>query len=143
MAYGDPSLLDECLASLKGVYWTLVIDNSVSDATREVVERQGATYLSAGSNLGFAAAVNLGLSRRALPSADVLLLNPDATISPKAIEALREKLHEAPDIACVAPAQRRPDSAEPSPVFLQFHQDNRFSGRLPGERRLSFPAATA
>jgi GT2 family glycosyltransferase len=75
--------------------------------TRAVVERYGGIYFDPGRNLGFAAGVNYALRRRR-GGGDVLLLNPDATISPDHIARLRERLAEDPMLAAVAPAQFDP-----------------------------------
>jgi len=120
VAYGDPDALARCLASLRGAYPVVVVDNSSSPATRAVSDDAGATYVDPGENLGFAAAVNRGLAAVPLPHADVLLLNPDAVIEPAAVEHLRRALHAGPTVACAAPAQRRPGSDRPSPVTWPF-----------------------
>ena len=120
VAYGDPAALGRCLKALGGTYPVLVIDNSSSAGTREVVARADAAYIDPGENLGFAAAVNLGLGAIALADTDVLLLNPDAVVEPDAVERLRRDLHGESTIACVAPAQHRPDTEKPSPVCWPF-----------------------
>ena len=121
VAYGDPDTLGACLEVLGGAYPVTVVDNSSSAATREVVARAGASYVDPGENLGFAAAVNVGLESMALRGIDVLLLNPDAVIRPDAIERLQRELHAGPAVACVAPAQHRPGSDKPSsPVCWPF-----------------------
>ena len=116
VAYGDPRSLTECLAALEGAYPVVVVDNSSSTATRDAVGRAGATYLDPGENLGFAAAVNRGMRHLPLRAADVLLLNPDAVVTPVAVERLRAALQAEPTAACVAPAQHRPGSDKASPV---------------------------
>jgi GT2 family glycosyltransferase len=120
VAYGDPRSLVECLAALEGAYPVVVVDNSSSTATRDAVGRAGATYLDPGENLGFAAAVNRGLRQLPLRGADVLLLNPDAVVTPMAVERLRAALHAEPTVACAAPAQHRPGSDKASPVCWPF-----------------------
>ncbi len=79
VAYGAPELLDLCLAPLAGGPAVIVVDNSSDRDVRSVVTRQGAEYVDPGTNLGFAGGVNVGLAKRG--EADVLLLNPDATIT--------------------------------------------------------------
>jgi GT2 family glycosyltransferase len=59
--------------------------------------------------------VNLGLGR-CRSSADVLLLNPDATIDRAGVDALVRCLHARSDRACVAPAQLDPSTGEPARV---------------------------
>ena len=114
VAYGAPASLARCLAALDGAYPVVVVDNA-SDADTEAVARAaGAAYVDAGANLGFAAAVNRGLERVALPGTDVLLLNPDAAIEPAAVELLRDALAADDSVACAAPAQHRPGSDTPA-----------------------------
>ena len=116
VAYGDPGSLGDCLEALGGTYPVIVVDNSSSVATREVVMRAGAEYHDPGGNVGFAAAVNRGLELLPLGGSDILLLNPDAVITPDALERLRRALHAGPSVACVAPAQHRPGSDKASAV---------------------------
>ncbi len=103
VAYGAPDKLAAALAPLAGQFPVIVVDNSSSAATREVVERAGARYLDPGTNLGFAAAVNLGCAAREDPEADVLLLNPDAIVTAADVQRLREALAADPGLAAVAP----------------------------------------
>ena len=63
----------------------------------------------AGGNLGFAAAVNLGLESCSEPH--VLLLNPDAVASPAAVGALRDAVDARPDVAAAGPALFGTDGA--------------------------------
>jgi GT2 family glycosyltransferase len=120
VAYGDPDALGGCLEALGGAHPVMVVDNSSSATTKEVAARVGATYVDPGENVGFAAAVNRALAIMTLPGTDVLLLNPDATIGPEALDMLRKDLHAAPAVACVAPAQHRPGSTVTSPVCWPF-----------------------
>jgi GT2 family glycosyltransferase len=107
VAYGEPTLLADCLRALGGDYHLVVVDNSSLPATRAVVEGFGGLYLDPGRNLGFAAGVNHGLRRRP-HHGDVLLLNPDAVITPEAIAVLRTRLDADPALGAVAPAQIDP-----------------------------------
>ena len=120
VAFGDSADLETCMSSLDGAYPVTVVDNSSSPTTRAVVTGLGGHYLDAGSNLGFAGAVNLGLSTLGLPETDVLLLNPDATINPESVELLRRQLEAAPRSACAAPFQHRPGSDAASMVCWPF-----------------------
>jgi len=120
VAYGDPAALDACLGALGGAYPAVVVDNSSLPRTHDVAVAAGARYLDSGENLGFAAAVNLGLGVLARPGVDVLLLNPDAVIGTEDVERLRHDLHAGPSVACVAPAQHRPGSDKASPVCWPF-----------------------
>ncbi len=105
VAFGAPELLEACLATLGEAYPVLVVDNSSDAAVRAVAERHGAGYVDPGENLGFAGGVNLGLAKRERSAADVLLLNPDASITPEGVAQLASRLHATDDLAGVAPAQ--------------------------------------
>jgi len=120
VAYGDPTALRSSLERLGGAYAVVVVDNSSDPETAAVAAALGARYVDPGDNLGFAAGVNRALSELPIPSVDVLLLNPDASLDAAAVERLRDVLAEEPDVACVAPAQRRPGSDAAAPVQWPF-----------------------
>jgi GT2 family glycosyltransferase len=123
VAYHGPDELDRCLACLDAVGVT-VVDNSSSVAVREVAASRGAAYVDARANVGFAAGVNLGLQglmEKGLT--DVLLLNPDARISPGDLDVLSAFLAEHARVAAVSPRLLNDDGTEqraawpfPSPV---------------------------
>lgn len=106
VAFHAADLLDRCLAGLGGAFDVAVVDNSSDPDVAEVAARHGASYLAPGHNLGFAAGVNLGTSTR--DGRDVLLLNPDAVITPAAVRLLHARLTGDRTLAAVAPAQRDP-----------------------------------
>jgi glycosyltransferase involved in cell wall biosynthesis/GT2 family glycosyltransferase len=116
VAYGPPDVLGTCLAALAGTVRPIVVDNSSLPATRELVERHGGVYVDPGRNLGFAAGVNLGLRHRR-HDGDVLLLNPDAVITPEAIGRLRRRLVDDPTLGVVAPAQVDPADGTPAQIL--------------------------
>jgi GT2 family glycosyltransferase len=120
VAYRAAELLDVCLGRLEGAWPVLVVDNSSDREVLGVARRHGATYVDPGTNLGFAAGVNVGLSRRSRPSADLLLLNPDASIDPAAVSTLHRFLRARSDLACVAPAQSSPASGTDMRVAWPF-----------------------
>jgi glycosyltransferase involved in cell wall biosynthesis/GT2 family glycosyltransferase len=136
VAYGDSEPLARCLDALGGAYPVTIVDNSSSETTRQLAHLRGATYLDSGSNLGFGAALNKGLGRFDLSKTDVLLLNPDASIEPAAVEALRRNLHSEGRVACVAPAQHRPGSNKPSPVAWPFPSPSVAWGEAAGLGRM-------
>jgi GT2 family glycosyltransferase len=77
------------LAEPAGVPTELIlVDNDSADGTAEAVEAEIAAVrvVRSGSNLGFARAVNLGVSRTAADY--VLLLNPDTVVLPGSLDAL-------------------------------------------------------
>src|SRR4051794_13163027 len=81
----------------------IVVDNSSDSEVARVAQATGANYVDAGANRGFAAGVNIG-ARCAVPNADLLLLNPDAVITPESIDALVTALRADPGLAAVTPA---------------------------------------
>ena len=105
VAYGAPELLVVALAGLSPEFRVVVVDNSLSEDVREAAEQQGGEYVRPSENLGFAAGVNAGLAQLS-GDRDVLLLNPDARLSPEGVLCLHEHLAEG--VAAVAPKLRRP-----------------------------------
>src|ERR1700691_1419379 len=83
VAYGPEDQLDRCLSKVENQFPVLVVDNAGSPECAKVAAHHGARYLDPGRNLGFAAAVNLGIAERSHPDGDLLLLNPDALIAPR------------------------------------------------------------
>jgi glycosyltransferase involved in cell wall biosynthesis/GT2 family glycosyltransferase len=107
VAYGAAGLLERALAPVAGVLDVTVVDNSGDAEVRAVARAAGARYLDPGANLGFGAAVNLGVgaAHTARPGADVLLLNPDARVDVGTVRTLHARLRAAADVAAVGPAQ--------------------------------------
>jgi GT2 family glycosyltransferase len=121
VAFGSPDLLAEALLTLGGASPVVVVDNSSSPATAALVRSAGARYVDPGTNLGFAAAVNVALAMLVDPGRDVLLLNPDARIDPGQLARLHRELIDHPDVACVAPAQTVHGSTSPSRARWPWH----------------------
>jgi glycosyltransferase involved in cell wall biosynthesis/GT2 family glycosyltransferase len=105
VAYGSPAMVRDALAPLAGKYPITVVDNSSMPEIREVTELAGGRYLDPGRNGGFAAGVNHALAHRQAPGTDVLLLNPDAVVSPEDVATLQDALHARPRVASVGPSQ--------------------------------------
>lgn len=120
VAYGAPDLLDACLDTLGGAFPVVVVDNSSSDAVRRVATGHGAAYVDPGRNLGFAGGVNVGVSSLGHPHGDVLLLNPDAEVTPDAVARLHARLLADPGLACVAPSQVDPRDGSAARVGWPF-----------------------
>jgi GT2 family glycosyltransferase len=91
-----------------------IVDNSSSRSIASVAKRHGAAYIDAGRNLGFAAGVNIALRTLADEDVDVLLLNPDAVVTPSAVSELSRFLHRAENrsVGAVAPRLIGSDNAE-------------------------------
>ena len=104
VAFGRPDLLRAALEPVVGMTVT-VVDNSSMPEIAALCEELDVRYIDVGHNAGFGAGVNRALADRLAPGADVLLLNPDARITPEQIEILREGLRRDPHLASVGPAQ--------------------------------------
>ena len=104
-------LLDSIPAATSLPVATVVVDNSPHDDGAEEVVRShgGATFVRAGSNLGYGSGMNLGA--RSLPSSVrwLVLANPDLVISPGAIDTLVDAASRHPDAALFGPLIRNPD----------------------------------
>jgi glycosyltransferase involved in cell wall biosynthesis/GT2 family glycosyltransferase len=121
VAFDSDDVLEPCLSALRGDLDVLVVDNASRPETRVLAEAHHATYM-ASLNHGFATAVNLGLTMSA--GRDVLLLNPDARITPEGVSDLQEALHDPErHLAAVGPLlfgedgmAQPPDWPLPSPL---------------------------
>jgi GT2 family glycosyltransferase len=118
-SWNSLGLLPRCLASLDGqdvAVELLVVDNGSGDGSVEYLEREGIPHLALPANSGFAAAVNLGVSRT--ESAAVLVLNADTVLEPGCVGALLDALGGDPSLGGVQPRILQLDggSAEPGQV---------------------------
>lgn len=93
--------LAPCLAALPADVHAIVVDNESGDDSVAVAEREGATVVVLGENRGFPAAVNVGLER--VTAELTLILNPDVTVAPGALERCRDVLLGDPTIGLVGP----------------------------------------
>ncbi|GAB3800255.1 hypothetical protein GCM10028798_14490 [Humibacter antri] len=123
VAYGSPEPLECCLAALRDSHHVTVVDNSSLPETRALAERHHAQYIDAERNLGFAGGVNRGLAaidQSADAGRDVLLLNPDARISPDGVERMHDLLHSSERIAAVGATQTDPETGGRVRVWWPF-----------------------
>ena len=88
---------------------TVVVDNASTDGSAEVVRAAypAARVLGNAENVGFARACNQGW--RASTAPFVLFLNPDAEVTPAAVETLVALLEERNDVAAIGPRTRSSD----------------------------------
>ncbi len=87
----------------------IVVDNASEDASREEVAKRfpRANIIANDSNLGFAAACNLGAKEA--NTEYLLFLNPDVQIDPGAVGKLRKVFDSRRDVGLVAGRMRHPD----------------------------------
>lgn len=135
VAYHSDDYLGAALACLGGELEVIVVDNDASPATAKLARAFGARYLPTLRNLGFAAAVNVGLRKAWDGARDVLLLNPDARVSCRDVIALQQAMRSHPRLAAVGPRlvddqgrDQRVDWPVPSPgqVWLDAIAMSRF-----------------
>ena len=103
-SWNSVELLPRCLGSLAGQgveIETMVVDNGSGDGTLSYLEREGIRHLSQPRNVGFAAAVNLGVKR--VSAAAVMVLNADTALEPGALRTLAEALAADPGLGGVQP----------------------------------------
>lgn len=117
VAYGEPLQLETALSGLEAET-VIVVDNSSSKSTADVVGAAGASYVDPGANVGFARGVNIALRSLAdlTGRADVLLMNPDARIELDDVRALQACLDKDPTSACCAPWHSAADGSVKPPV---------------------------
>lgn len=89
----------------------VVVDNASSDGSADAARRlcPAATVIDAGANLGYAAAINLGIRARRQGGA-VLVLNPDVRLTPGSARALLRALDD-PTVGIAAPRLEHEDGA--------------------------------
>ncbi len=96
--------LDHCLSALLAQtvapHELIVVDNASSDASLDIVRRFSSVRLLAqNENLGFARGNNLAIEAASAESQWIALLNPDAFVEPRWLEALLVAAQENSDAA--------------------------------------------
>ncbi|WP_203433911.1 glycosyltransferase family 2 protein [Jiangella asiatica] len=110
VTYNSAAIIEAFLRALPGGLdgvasaQVVVVDNDSADGTVErIVElAPWATVVKAGANLGYGAGINLGL-RHAVGRQGVLVLNPDAVLSPGAVRRLLDAVAAADDVGITVP----------------------------------------
>jgi GT2 family glycosyltransferase len=104
-SWNTAAYLERCLSSVSdqvGVdVETMVVDNGSSDASVELLKRKGVPHVALPSNVGFAAAVNLGVTRTSAPY--LLVLNADCFLAPGCLGLLLAELAAAERLGGVQP----------------------------------------
>ena len=96
---------------------TLIVDNDSGDGSREAVERaagERARLLALPENVGFAAAMNLGIGISS--GRYVLALNPDCRLEPDFAAVLTGRLDRRPDVGFASGRLLRAEGAGLSPT---------------------------
>jgi GT2 family glycosyltransferase len=101
-SWNSRGLLPACLGSLQdqGVELELlIVDNGSDDGSLAYLEREAVPHVALPENVGFAAAVNLGVARTTAPA--VLVLNADTELEPGCLLALCDALLAEPALGGV------------------------------------------
>lgn len=111
VSYNSAAVLPSCIKALKreGIP-IVVVDNQSADESVELARSEGVTVIINPKNIGFGAAMNEGV--RTADSDYCLLINPDATVSPGAVQALLDTAQTHPDAVIVTPKLIEPDGRE-------------------------------
>jgi len=103
-SWNSAALLPDCIASIRAqatAVELMVVDNGSSDGSVAFLEREDIGHITLPRNVGFAAAVNLGVART--EAASILVLNADTVLEPDAIERLAAALAADPGLGGVQP----------------------------------------
>jgi len=99
-----PALIDSLRAASREPVQVIVVDNRPLPAVEAIARSAHASYLPLPDNPGYGGAVNAG-ARLAQDSVEwFLIVNPDVTLEPHAIDALLERVDADPTIGAVGPA---------------------------------------
>lgn len=95
VSYNVPELLMRCVSAIKAARWAdqceiIVVDNNSTDNGREAIvsKYQDVRWIQNAENVGFAAAVNIGLSNS--KGSYFVLINPDSEISRDVLEIVKD-----------------------------------------------------
>jgi N-acetylglucosaminyl-diphospho-decaprenol L-rhamnosyltransferase len=116
VSHRSRELLRGCLSSLRAYppscpMTVIVVDNDSHDGTVEMVKADfpEVELVASPSNLGFAAASNLGAGRGTGPY--LLVLNPDTAVTAGALDTVLAVLEKQPEVGIAGPRLVRPDGA--------------------------------
>jgi GT2 family glycosyltransferase len=103
-SWNSAALLPRCVASIRtqGIPVELmVVDNGSADGSVDFLEHEGIAHITLPENIGFAAAVNLGVA--CTDAASILVLNADTVLVQGAVERLAAALAADPGLGGVQP----------------------------------------
>jgi GT2 family glycosyltransferase len=102
------NLLDSLPAALDGLQAeVIVVDNGSADATLSVIESRPDCHVLRSTNTGYAGGINRGVAAGPA-SRSILVLNPDAELTPGSVEVMYQALNR-PSVGIVAPMVRGSD----------------------------------
>jgi GT2 family glycosyltransferase len=109
VAHDSADVLPACIAALAGQHVpVIVVDNASRDASVAVAEAAGARVIRNVRNEGYGRANNRGVWA-AEAAERVLIVNPDVSLRPGAVDALLEAARRWPDAGLLAPRLVEPD----------------------------------
>jgi N-acetylglucosaminyl-diphospho-decaprenol L-rhamnosyltransferase len=121
VSYNTRDLLLEAIASVNDepAVEVIVVDNASSDGSAAAVAQRfpSVRLITSQRNLGFAGGTNV--AAQAASGRDLLLLNPDAALTPGALRCLVDRLVREPLAAAVGPSLVYP-SGKPQPAAFRF-----------------------
>ena len=103
-SWNSAALLPDCIASIRGQgleVELMVVDNGSTDGSVAFLQREGIAHITLPENIGFAAAVNLGIARTVADS--ILVLNADTVLESGSVERLVAALVADPGLGGVQP----------------------------------------
>jgi N-acetylglucosaminyl-diphospho-decaprenol L-rhamnosyltransferase len=101
VTYNSASVIGAALASLPEGVPAIVVDNGSTDSSKLIAAGAGARGFTTGFNEGFGRANNRGIREAATDW--VLLLNPDATLTPGFMQAMAAAIAAHPEAAILVP----------------------------------------
>jgi GT2 family glycosyltransferase len=113
VSFHSRETLGACLDSLAGhveiPLEIVVVDNASEDGSADAAREHPARprVLASPTNVGFARACNRGAGATTAPL--ILFLNPDAEVTPGAVETLVAAVESSPDVGVAGPLTRDPD----------------------------------
>lgn len=115
VTYNSSDTIEETLSSIEALHPgdAIIVDNGSSDATLDIIGKHS-LRLHRGTNIGFGAGCNLGVSLLKDNVDFYLFLNPDAHIDASELTKLVAYLDEHPQVAIVGPRMFREGIEIPS-----------------------------